>query len=76
MSICPGSSAQMSVAATGTGPLSYQWYLDGLPILGADQSSYQAGAPGAYTVAVSNACGSTTSLLVARSIAEPRLTAG
>ncbi len=63
-----GQTATFSVTATGTGPLSYQWYDNGVPINGATASSYTT--PGAvlsesgsvFTVTVSNAEGSVTSM--------------
>ncbi|HZZ57058.1 MAG TPA: immunoglobulin domain-containing protein, partial [Opitutaceae bacterium] len=64
-----GTSAQFSVAATGTGTLSYQWFFgpvgSGTPILGATQAAYSivALAPdaGYYYVVVSDSTGSVTS---------------
>ena len=38
--VAPGSSATFKVSATGTGPLTYQWELNGLDISGATSSSY------------------------------------
>ena len=57
-----GGSATLTVAAIGTGPLSYQWYLDGVPITGANQpsltvSNAQPQDAGNYTAAVSNSLG-------------------
>lgn len=62
-----GQTAQFTVAATGTAPLSYQWSKNGTAIAGANASSYTT-APttrnddGAqYVVAVTNSAGSATS---------------
>ena len=54
-----GSSVEFSVAATGTAPLSFQWYVGGTAISGATLSTYtisnvQAANAGTYTVMVSN----------------------
>lgn len=61
-----GSSLTLSVAATGTAPLTYQWFKDGAalpgdtgPTLHLDVLS--AASQGTYTVEVSNAHGSDTS---------------
>jgi hypothetical protein len=54
-----GQNDTLSVGATGTAPLSYQWYKNGTAISGATSSSYiltnvQAASAGTYTVTVSN----------------------
>jgi len=61
-----GYSGSLSVTATGTAPLSYQWRLNGAAIPGATGStlplaSVQASASGNYSVVVTNASGSVTS---------------
>jgi hypothetical protein len=62
-----GQPATFTAAATGTGPLTYQWTKNGVPISGATASSYttpatSSGDNGAiYAVVVSNAAGSVTS---------------
>ena len=58
-SITAGQSVTFTATATGTAPLSYQWYLGGTAISGATSSSYsiqnaQAANAGTYTVTVSN----------------------
>jgi hypothetical protein len=64
--ITEGSSITLSVVATGTAPLTYQWKKNGADILGATSSSYvQSGSittdSGSYTVVVTNAYGTVTS---------------
>lgn len=61
-----GSSATLSVAATGTGPLSYQWYFKGAAISGATLSSISTSAAtladaGQYYATVRNGGSSATS---------------
>ncbi len=62
-----GQTATFSEAASGTGPLSYQWHRDGTAISGATSATYTTPATvpsdsGAlFTVAVSNSAGSVTS---------------
>jgi|GEM_PF-3535586 len=70
--VCSGDSAQFSVVASGTSPLSYQWKKDGSNlsnggnISGADTATLTinptgTGDAGDYTCEVSNNCGSDTS---------------
>jgi len=56
-----GSSVTLSVTATGSGPLSYQWMVGSQAITGATSPTYTTNAPGSYSVAVSNSTGTTTS---------------
>jgi hypothetical protein len=61
-----GSAFALSVTATGTEPLAYQWFKDGAEIEGATASVYevttaQTGDSGSYTVRVSNEAGTVTS---------------
>jgi alpha-tubulin suppressor-like RCC1 family protein len=62
----PGGSATFAVAASGTGPISYQWQKDGASITGATSavlvvSSINSVDAGNYTVTVYNSQGSVTS---------------
>jgi len=62
-----GQTATFTVTASGSGPLSYQWYKNGVAITGATSSTYTtlgtvAGDNGTvFTVVVSNPAGSVTS---------------
>ncbi|MBE2213569.1 MAG: immunoglobulin domain-containing protein [Opitutaceae bacterium] len=61
-----GGSLTLSVAASGSGTLTYQWYRDGVAIAGATGSTYtipsvQAFHAGTYTVVVSSGGASATS---------------
>ncbi len=74
-----GSSATFSVAATGSGTLSYQWYKDNVAISGATSSTYTVAAvaasdAGSYYVTVTNSVGtvaSATALLTVNSVTVP-----
>ncbi|GAC1355906.1 MAG: hypothetical protein NVSMB3_01620 [Acidobacteriaceae bacterium] len=62
----PGQTATFVVSATGSGPLTYQWFKNGVAIAGATGSTYAtavtANDNGAvYTVAVTNPGGTATS---------------
>jgi photosystem II stability/assembly factor-like uncharacterized protein len=71
--VCIGAPASFSVAASGTGPFSYQWRKNGSAITGATGGTYTilsvvAGDAGNYDVVVSGACGTATSNIAALSI--------
>jgi sugar lactone lactonase YvrE len=59
--LASGGSVVLSVTATGTGPFTYQWFLNGTAIPGATASTYTVTTAGSYTVAVTNATGTATS---------------
>lgn len=61
-----GQSVTFSVVANGTGPLSYQWFENALPIPGATSASFTLASAqltnnAAYRVVVTNSLGSATS---------------
>ncbi len=62
----PGGSATFAVAASGSGPISYQWLKNGAPIAGATGSvltlaGVTGSDAGSYAVSVGNPLGSVTS---------------
>ncbi len=65
--VTSGQTATFSVTASGTGPLTYQWYDNGAPVSGATSSSYTtppttgSNSGSIYTVTVTNAGGTVTS---------------
>jgi hypothetical protein len=64
--VCAGANASFTVAATGTGTLTYQWKKGGTDISGATSSTYTitgvtATDAGTYSVAVTGTCGTVTS---------------
>jgi alpha-tubulin suppressor-like RCC1 family protein len=64
--VAPGAAATLAVAASGSGPLTYQWSLDGTPVAGATGpvltiASAGAADAGSYTVTISNGAGTVTS---------------
>ena len=67
-SVTLGKTATFTVAATGTGPLTYQWYDGANPVSGATSPTYTTPATATtdngsvFTVVVSNPAGSATSL--------------
>jgi hypothetical protein len=56
-----GTSATLSVTASGSSPLAYQWKKDGGVIPNATTSSLSVKSAGSYTVTVTNKAGSITS---------------
>jgi len=60
LNVGPGYSVLLEVEATGTGPYSYQWFLDGDPLPESMENTFPLenlvpGQAGTYSVAVSNA---------------------
>lgn len=63
---CAGSNATLSVNATGSGTLTYQWKKGGVNVTGATSSSLtfngiSAADAGSYTVEITGTCGTVTS---------------
>ncbi len=62
----PGGTATLAVAASGTGPLAFQWSRNGAPVAGATGpvlvlAAVTAADAGSYAVTVNNAVGTATS---------------
>ena len=76
-----GQSVTFTIAASGSGSIAYQWYLDGIPIAGANAASYTMSAvaltdAGAYTAGVRNTAGevlSSPAVLVVNPAPIPKL---
>jgi hypothetical protein len=69
-----GAALTLQVAASGTGPLNYQWSKDGVPVSWARTAQYPipyatAADVGSYTVTVTNSAGQITSAAATVSIA-------
>lgn len=66
---CPGDMAVFTIAATGNGPLTYQWRKDCFPLPGEDMDTLvidpiSASDYGTYACVVSDSCGTLTSISV------------
>jgi hypothetical protein len=77
---CAGSSTQVALAVTGTGPFAYRWQRNGVPLL--PDARYagittpqlrilrvEAGTVGDYTCVITNSCGSVSSSTTSVSLA-------
>jgi uncharacterized repeat protein (TIGR01451 family) len=74
--VTAGQNATLSVTATGTDPLSYQWSLNGAALSGATNStltlnSVQTTDAGSYTVMVANPAGSVPSAVAMLAVTNP-----
>jgi len=73
--VVAGQSPQFSVTASGTEPLSYQWYFNtNTPLAGADSNSWtvvnaQVANEGTYHVVITNVAGAVTSSVASLTIA-------
>jgi hypothetical protein len=82
--VTAGATVTFSVAASGTAPLTYQWFKDNVALGGATAATLTftatAQSAGSYTVAVTNAAGTTTSsaatLTVSPATTAPAVTTG
>jgi len=77
-SLVAGASTTLSVNASGSTPLTYQWYLNGVIIPGATASSFtissfQISNAGTYTVTVTSPTGTTTTTAAVLSLQNSRL---
>lgn len=80
LNVCVGATASFTVVATGTAPLSYQWYFGANPIAGATGSvlnlaNVQAADLGTYSVVVLNPVGSATASATIAFYVGPTITA-
>jgi len=71
-----GVASTISAQADGSGPLSYQWYLNGAPVAGQTNASLNLSDPeaangGSYVFRVSNAYGTTNSAAVLVTVSDP-----
>jgi hypothetical protein len=62
VAVCPGTPFTLSATAAGGSPRHFQWYRNGTPIPGADDSTHHVSAAqnfmtGEYQLVVSNGCG-------------------
>ncbi|MFN8818369.1 MAG: immunoglobulin domain-containing protein [bacterium] len=73
---CAGAAATLSVTATGTAPLTYQWRKNGVNIPGATAATRTIASPvaadaGTYDCVITNGCGSVTSNPVTLAVNTP-----
>ena len=73
VTVTTGKNTTLKVQASGTGPLTYQWRKNGVPITGATDNKLaltgvQGSDAGNYDVVVTNAAGSVTSAAAVLSV--------
>ena len=74
--VVAGNSASFQVGASGTSPLSYQWWFNGTNAVGANTNSLsltnaQASQAGGYSVVITNSAGSVTSVVAILTVGTP-----
>ncbi|MDB6027928.1 MAG: hypothetical protein JWM68_4151 [Verrucomicrobiales bacterium] len=74
-----GTNAVFTVSATGTAPLSYQWFYNSAPISGSNAASFTVVGPttaqaGSYSVEVSNGSGTNSASATLTVIVRPAIT--
>jgi alpha-tubulin suppressor-like RCC1 family protein len=79
LAVLAGGASSLSVAVSGTAPFGYQWYFNGGAITGATSaqlnlSSFSIAKSGDYTVTVTNAAGSVSSVAATLSLSLPLTT--
>jgi hypothetical protein len=77
--VTQGQSVSFSVMVSGSVPLSYQWYFNGLALSGATApvlmlTNVQPTQSGDYTVVVANTAASATSAVASLAVAPPKVT--
>ena len=81
LTLTTGQAATLTLAASGTAPLTYQWSKDGVALTGATAASYSLASAttadaGSYSVTVTNSAGSVTSNSVAVTVTAPASSGG
>ncbi len=74
--VCAGEPASFTAAASGTGPVTFQWRRNGAPIGGATSATYSIpaagpGDAGSYDCIATNSCGSALSNSAALTVRTP-----
>jgi hypothetical protein len=79
--VVAGEAAEFAIEAAGTAPLEYQWYRDGIAVVGATSATYTiestvSADAGTYVCVVSNALGAVASSPVTLTVAASEYPAG
>ena len=80
--VCAGSNVSVSVVATGSGSLTYQWFREGSPLSPPQTSAtlsltnVQATDAGSYQVVITGSCNSVTSTAFSLSVTNPSVSLG